>query len=90
VYSPVVISRSTVVNELDEDDSAEPIDELEVFEIIRHINDPEHPLTLEQLNVAAMDLIKVDNAHNSGTSPYLLLFFLMLQAQFTAQFPQST
>ena len=24
-------------------------DELEVFEIIRHINDPEHPLTLEQV-----------------------------------------
>lgn len=27
----------------------EPIDALEVYEMIRHINDPEHPLTLEQL-----------------------------------------
>lgn len=42
------------------------IDELEVFEMIRHINDPEHPLTLEQLNVAAISLIRVDDAKNTG------------------------
>ena len=29
--------------------------------MIRHLNDPEHPLTLEQLNVTQLDLIKVDN-----------------------------
>jgi len=39
----------------------EPIDSLEVFEHIRHLNDPEHPLTLEQLNVASLDLISVDD-----------------------------
>lgn len=27
------------------------IDALEVFELIRYLNDPEYPLTLEQLNV---------------------------------------
>ena len=39
----------------------DPIDALEVFEHIRHLNDPEHPLTLEQLNVAALDHIAVDD-----------------------------
>jgi metal-sulfur cluster biosynthetic enzyme len=34
----------------------------EIFDIIRRINDPEHPLTLEQLNVVQMDLINVDDA----------------------------
>lgn len=31
----------------------------EVFDIIRNIQDPEHPLTLEQLNVVRMELIDV-------------------------------
>jgi metal-sulfur cluster biosynthetic enzyme len=37
------------------------IDSLEVFEIVRKINDPEHPLTLEQLNVVKAELIKVSD-----------------------------
>ncbi len=40
----------------------DPIDALEVFELIRHINDPEHPLTLEQLRVAQLKDISVDDA----------------------------
>ncbi len=32
-----------------------------VFDMLRHINDPEHPLTLEQLNVVSPDLIDVDD-----------------------------
>ena len=32
-----------------------------VFDMLRHINDPEHPLTLEQLNVVSPDLISVDS-----------------------------
>ena len=36
------------------------IDALEVFETLRHINDPEHPLTLEQLNVVKLDQVQVD------------------------------
>ena len=31
----------------------------EVFEIIRNIQDPEHPLTLEQLNVVRLELVEV-------------------------------
>jgi hypothetical protein len=68
VYSPIVLSRSTAIDDLDDDNSPDPIDELEVFEIIRHINDPEHPLTLEQLNVAAIELVHVDNKRSSGSS----------------------
>jgi hypothetical protein len=36
------------------EDSDEEIDSLEIFDMIRDINDPEHPLTLEALNVLAV------------------------------------
>lgn len=39
----------------------EPIDALEVFEHLRDITDPEHPYTLEQLNVLDEDHIEVDD-----------------------------
>lgn len=34
-------------------------DEILVFDMLRHINDPEHPLSLEQLNVVRPELITV-------------------------------
>mmetsp|Transcript_31617 Transcript_31617/g.70344 ORF Transcript_31617/g.70344 Transcript_31617/m.70344 type:complete len:162 (+) Transcript_31617:181-666(+) len=40
----------------------EPIDELEIFDYLRDITDPEHPYTLEQLNVVTEDLIHVDDS----------------------------
>eukprot|EP00775_Hariotina_reticulata_P002151 gene2151-2469_t len=40
----------------------EPIDAVEIFEHIRDITDPEHPYTLEQLNVVEESLITVDDA----------------------------
>lgn len=49
------------LQELD-DEVDDQIDALEVFEHIRNINDPEHPLTLEQLNVTQLRLIQVDAA----------------------------
>ncbi|EYC28396.1 hypothetical protein Y032_0007g3204 [Ancylostoma ceylanicum] len=47
------------------EDIEDPIDALEIFELIRDINDPEHPYTLEQLNVVQEELIRVhkDNKH---------------------------
>ncbi|GAX78567.1 hypothetical protein CEUSTIGMA_g6007.t1 [Chlamydomonas eustigma] len=39
----------------------EPIDALEIFDHLRDITDPEHPYTLEQLNVVAEELIEVDD-----------------------------
>ncbi|KAI9014913.1 hypothetical protein BC832DRAFT_546790, partial [Gaertneriomyces semiglobifer] len=47
-----------------DESTADPFDAEEIFELIRHINDPEHPLTLEQLNVTQLPLITVDGERN--------------------------
>eukprot|EP00457_Paulinella_chromatophora_P012484 gb/GEZN01012694.1/.p1 GENE.gb/GEZN01012694.1/~~gb/GEZN01012694.1/.p1 ORF type:complete len:169 (-),score=39.54 gb/GEZN01012694.1/:430-936(-) len=68
--NPIVHSAQQVPSRkdtLDDDDEElegegrETIDALEVYDMLRHINDPEHPLTLEQLNVIQLELIKVDD-----------------------------
>lgn len=38
----------------------DPLDALEVFGFLKDINDPEHPLTLQQLNVVQLQLVNVD------------------------------
>jgi metal-sulfur cluster biosynthetic enzyme len=43
------------------DDFVDEIDEREIFDYIRKINDPEHPLTLEQLNVVEQSRVQVEN-----------------------------
>ena len=53
--------RAVTPAELD-DSLTDPIDAREVFDLIRDIADPEHPLTLEQLNVVEQQLIEVDPA----------------------------
>ncbi|XP_065674719.1 cytosolic iron-sulfur assembly component 2B isoform X3 [Hydra vulgaris] len=40
-------------------------DAREIFDLIRYINDPEHPLTLEQLNVVEEKNIQIDDTQNS-------------------------
>lgn len=55
------MGHADVVDDLEEDDVRDGVDALEVFELIRHLNDPEHPLTLEQLNVTQVGLIDVDD-----------------------------
>ncbi|KAI6170425.1 FeS-assembly-P domain-containing protein [Aphelenchoides bicaudatus] len=55
-----VKSRERPTNSLLDDDNEDLLDAREVFDYIRDINDPEHPYTLEQLNVVDEDLIKVD------------------------------
>lgn len=42
----------------------DPFDSREIFDLIRDINDPEHPLTLEQLNVVELDKVQVDDDKN--------------------------
>jgi len=50
-----------VVTPADMDDSIrDEIDAREIFDMIRDINDPEHPLTLEELNVVEEDKCVVD------------------------------
>jgi len=46
------------------DDLIDEIDEREIFDYIRIINDPEHPLTLEQLNVVEQSRVQVRNSAN--------------------------
>lgn len=43
---------------------------IKVFDFIKNINDPEHPLTLEQLDIVSYQNIQVDNETNS-----ILVFF---------------
>ncbi|KAJ1797286.1 Cytosolic iron-sulfur assembly component 2B [Coemansia sp. RSA 2399] len=60
-----VVSKTRGVQEADFDDSIDdPIDSEEVYGLIRSINDPEHPLTLEQLHVANREHIYVDDQIN--------------------------
>mmetsp|Transcript_24176 Transcript_24176/g.39719 ORF Transcript_24176/g.39719 Transcript_24176/m.39719 type:complete len:179 (+) Transcript_24176:1873-2409(+) len=59
---PKVFAQQSISRDTDRDDNErEGIDQLDVFDLIRDINDPEHPLTLEQLNVVQYELIKVDD-----------------------------
>ena len=45
-------------------DGSEPVDAAEVFELVRHVADPEHPLSLEQLHVVREELIDVKDPDN--------------------------
>lgn len=58
-----VEKRCLTAAELD-DSVTDEIDAREVFDMIRNINDPEHPLTLEELSVVDEGLIDVNNSGN--------------------------
>ncbi|ESQ28438.1 hypothetical protein EUTSA_v10019265mg [Eutrema salsugineum] len=44
--------------------SAEPIDQLEIFDHIRDIKDPEHPYSLEELKVLTEDSVELDDENS--------------------------
>ncbi|XP_028124671.1 protein AE7-like isoform X2 [Camellia sinensis] len=44
--------------------AVEAIDQLEIFDHLRDIKDPEHPYSLEELKVITEDAIVVDDNHN--------------------------
>ena len=51
---------------LENDDAIEDeIDIYEIFDLIRIINDPEHPYNLEELNIISLDDIIVDNLNRT-------------------------
>ncbi|XP_017876266.1 MIP18 family protein galla-2 [Ceratina calcarata] len=56
--------REVTANDEDED-IVDEFDAREIFDLIRNINDPEHPLTLEELNVVEQSLIEIDNKANT-------------------------
>ena len=52
-----------------EEPNRDPIEPEEIFDIIRNIQDPEHPLTLEQLNVVNLDHIAVKDVPFTEDNP---------------------
>ncbi|XP_050538036.1 MIP18 family protein galla-2 [Daktulosphaira vitifoliae] len=53
------------ITETDYDDNdVEEIDSREIFDLIKGITDPEHPLSLEELRVVDQSLIEVDDLNN--------------------------
>ncbi|XP_066148343.1 MIP18 family protein galla-2 [Euwallacea fornicatus] len=56
--------RTSTHDEYD-DSIVDEFDQREIFDLIRNINDPEHPLTLEQLHVVQQDLITINNRENA-------------------------
>jgi hypothetical protein len=56
LLTSALVDDSTVASSTDRD----PVDSDEVFELIRHLADPEHPLTLEQLHVVRAEHVTVD------------------------------
>ncbi|GMM53040.1 iron-sulfur cluster assembly protein [Starmerella bacillaris] len=52
---------------VDDDDTFEPIDNQEVFDLIKHVHDPEHPLTLAQLAVVSLDRISINDTGKTDT-----------------------
>ncbi|XP_076449664.1 cytosolic iron-sulfur assembly component 2B-like [Babylonia areolata] len=66
--NPLVFRRSKerpILPEEEDDNIVDKIDDREVFDMIREINDPEHPLTLEELNVVEESKVKVDDAEET-------------------------
>ncbi|XP_032409682.1 cytosolic iron-sulfur assembly component 2B-like [Xiphophorus hellerii] len=67
--NPVIFQRSgdrmLTASEEDED-VHDPIDDREIFDLIRSINDPEHPLTLEELNVVEQVRVKVNDTESTA------------------------
>uniref|UniRef100_A0A023F9F3 MIP18 family-like domain-containing protein n=1 Tax=Triatoma infestans TaxID=30076 RepID=A0A023F9F3_TRIIF len=60
-----VKSNERIITDAERDeDLVDEFDEREVFDLIRNINDPEHPLTLEELNVVELNNVKVNNEKN--------------------------
>ncbi|CAK9799390.1 MIP18 family protein galla-2 [Anthophora quadrimaculata] len=62
LYKKIDERQITAADE--DEDIVDEFDTREIFDLIRNINDPEHPLTLEELNVVEQSLIEIDNKAN--------------------------
>ncbi|XP_074644331.1 cytosolic iron-sulfur assembly component 2B-like [Tubulanus polymorphus] len=68
--NPEVFQRSgerNITADEENDDVIDRIDNREVFDLIRGINDPEHPLTLEELNVLELEHVQINDEDNTVT-----------------------
>nr|CAG8599665.1 8628_t:CDS:2 [Entrophospora candida] len=64
VYTPSKTSHRVLKIEDQDENIEDAIDSQEVFDLIRSISDPEHPLTLEQLNVTQLEHVSIDDQNN--------------------------
>ena len=64
VYQKLDIRKLTSTD--DDNEYTDEIDEREVFDYIRSIQDPEHPLTLEELNVLDIESVNIDQTNKYG------------------------
>ncbi|EGG14194.1 DUF59 family protein [Cavenderia fasciculata] len=48
----------------EDEDTVDDFDVYEIFDLVRDITDPEHPLSLEQLNVVRHENIKIEKDNN--------------------------
>ncbi len=80
-------SRKVTSTDYD-NDYLDEIDEREIFDYIRSIQDPEHPLTLEELNVLDIESVNIDKKNSvcyvqfTPTIPHCsnyIRFFLLIQ-----------
>eukprot|EP00275_Glaucocystis_incrassata_P001865 EC124183.1.p1 GENE.EC124183.1~~EC124183.1.p1 ORF type:complete len:116 (+),score=14.24 EC124183.1:139-486(+) len=65
--NPQIFEVSSITRksaDCDDEDVVDGFDSLDIFDLIRDINDPEHPLTLEQLKVVQHELIKISDKDN--------------------------
>ncbi|XP_046696523.1 cytosolic iron-sulfur assembly component 2B [Silurus meridionalis] len=66
--NPFIFQRSgeRLLTASEEDEGVpDPIDDREIFDHIRSISDPEHPLSLEELNVVEEVRVKVNDQENN-------------------------
>ncbi|RKP39539.1 hypothetical protein BJ085DRAFT_42442 [Dimargaris cristalligena] len=64
IYETAGKSQRILTETEQDEDCRDDFDSQEIFDLIRNINDPEHPLTLEQLNVTQCNHIAVDDSAN--------------------------
>ncbi|GAM21088.1 hypothetical protein SAMD00019534_042630, partial [Acytostelium subglobosum LB1] len=66
VHSGSINDNSLMYSErfTEDEDTLDEFDVYEIFDLVREINDPEHPLTLEQLNVVRHENISIDTEKN--------------------------
>ncbi|XP_041123597.1 cytosolic iron-sulfur assembly component 2B [Polyodon spathula] len=66
--NPLIFQRSgerQLTTEEEDEEFADPIDDREIFDLIRTINDPEHPLSLEELNVVEQVRVRVSDTDST-------------------------
>ncbi|CAG8477188.1 10332_t:CDS:2 [Diversispora eburnea] len=64
IYTPSKTSHRVLTEQDEKEDIEDLIDAQEVFDLIRSVTDPEHPLTLEELNVTQLEHVTVNDKDN--------------------------